>query len=651
MSERLAALSTVFAGVPGVVWELAPVPNAPTPDVAVTFVSDFAETLLGYPPSKWTSTQAFWLEVVHEEDRARTQQEIRALVESQTSGVVQFRWVRSDGAVLWVVTFASTVNDDEGSRLRAFTFDITAYRRVIQRLATQNAVTAILADSPNIEAAAIPILRAIGESLEWEMGAFWTRDAHAQRLRNAGLWMSRTTSEGEFVHRTRDATFGSAEGLPGRVWAQGAPCWIPDVIADDNFARADAAVGDGLHAAFAFPIVLGAEVLGVLEFFSRRILEPDTELLEMTAGIGAQVGQFIERKRAESAVHESERMLRHILESALDAVISMDAKGVVTAWNPQATATFGWLESEAIGQRVSELIIPEPHRVDHERGLRIAAATGEGPVIGNRIEIEALHKDGRTIPVELTVTAVRGGAEWTFSAFMRDISAVRLRDQRKDDFLAFASHELRSPLTTVNGMAKWLAKQSLPEISDDARDAIDTLSSESDRLVQMVDLFLDLTRIDSDRLTMELDEIDLGEVVQEEAELLKTRHPDVAVETNVTEEPVRTQSDPIRLRQVLVNLLDNAAKYGGPDGRIIVSLVRNGDAATITVSDSGPGLAPEHLPHIFDRFYRAPGQHQKGLGIGLFVSSEIVEKLGGRITARNGANGGAMFEVVLPLVA
>ena len=648
MSERTAALSKVFAGVPGVVWEIVGAPDA---GLSVVFVSAFARSLLGYPTEQWLSAPSFWLDIVHEEDRERTQREVQALLDSGKSGVIQFRWVKADGSVLWVVTFAKRVDDGDGPRLRAFTFDISIYRRVVQRLGTQNAITSILAQSSDIDAAAVPILGAIGASLEWDMGAFWARDRHASVLRNVGIWTSRSLHESEFARSSRESTFGRAEGLPGRVWAEATACWIPDVTHDTNFSRADAAAREGLHAAFAFPIVLGGDVLGVVEFFSRRILEPELELLEMTSGIGAQIGQFIERKRAENAVHDSERTLLHILESALDAVIGMDANGIVTAWNSQASATFGWTEREALGQRVSELIIPEDRRADHDRGLRLAASTGEGAVIGRRIEIEGLHKDGRTFPVELAVTATRSPSAWIFTAFVRDISAIRQRDQRKDDFLAFASHELRSPLTTVNGMAKWLVKQPLPGLSDDERDAIETLSSESDRLVQMVDLFLDLTRIDSDRLTMDLDALDLGELVQEEAELLKTRYPDVTVETDVSLEPIITQSDAIRLRQVLVNLLDNAAKYGGVDGRISVSLASDDRTATITVADNGPGLDPEHLPHIFDRFYRAPGQHQKGLGIGLFVSSEIIEKLGGRISARNGSNGGAAFDVRLPLRA
>ena len=645
---RAGALGRLFAGVPGVVWEL---PGRPADGMPASFVSSFTRTLLGYEPEQWLGTAGFWLSVVHPEDRERALSEADAIFDHGGSGVIQCRWLANDGRVLWIVTFANALDEDDARRFRAFSFDITPYRRAVQRLATQNAITTVLAESADIEAAAKPLLRAVGESLDWEVGGFWLVDQHAGVLRCVDTWSLPRFERGGFIREMRETAFSSGQGLPGRVWSLRKPAWIPDVTRDDNFARAKLAVEDRLHAGFAFPIVLGGDVLGVAEFFSHRILEPDRELLQMTAGIGAQIGQFVERRRAEKSLRDSERTLRQVLDSALDAVIGIDADGMIQAWNQQAATTFGWTAEAAIGRRLSELIIPERFRDAHEHGLTEARRTGEGRVIGRRIEIEAIDKDGNEFPVELAITSTRAGAAYTFNAFARDISARRHRDQMKDDFLAFASHELRSPLTTVSGLAKWLEKQTLvaEPLTEDARGAIETLSAESERLVQMVELFLDLTRIDSDRLVMEMDTVDLPELLMEEAALVSARHPHVDVQVVLGEPELMISSDAIRLRQVLVNLLDNAAKYAGAAPHVTVTLERQPVSAVISVADDGPGLNDEDLPRIFDRFYRSPGHAQKGLGIGLFVSKEIVEKLGGSIVACRSATGGAEFRVTLPL--
>lgn len=646
--ERADALRRAFAGVPGVVWEL---PGRPSTTAPVVFVNAFAERLLGFPRDRWLSEPAFWLAVIHPEDRERALHEAEAIFDSGTSGVIQCRWITNDSMALWVVTFANALPDGGASRFRAFSFDITPYRRAVRRLAAQNAVTTILAESADIEVAAKPLLRSVAESLDWEVGAFWLVDRHAGVIRCVDIWALPQFEQGEFVQRTAATTMAIGEGLPGRVWSTGKPAWLPDVTRDDNFPPADVAIADGLHAAVAFPILLSGEVLGVAEFFSHRIIEPDREILELIGGIGAQVGQFVERKRAERSLREREHTLRDVLDSALDAVIGMDSDGIVRSWNEQAAATFGWPAREAIGARLSDLIIPERYRGDHKRGLAHARQTGEGKVIGRRIEIEATAKDGREFPVELAVTSTQAGQSYSFNAFVRDISSRRRQDQMKDDFLAFASHELRSPLTTVSGLAKWLEKQAMvaEPLSEDARGAIEMLSSESERLVHMVELFLDLTRIDSDRLVMEMDSVDLAALVDEEAALVSTRHPHVAVTLALGDAETTINSDAIRLRQVLVNLFDNAAKYGGEAPQVLVTLERQPTSAVISVADDGPGLLDEDLPRIFDRFYRSSGHHQKGLGIGLFVSREIVEKLGGSIVACRSASGGAEFRVTLPL--
>src|SRR5262249_20394565 len=156
-----------------------------------------------------------------------------------------------------------------------------------------------LADSHSLAEAAPGILREVCEGLRWDFGALWRVDPLAKVMRCVDLWNNGEKSSGAFATASRKATFKSGSGLPGRIWPNGQPLWIPDVVPDKNFPRAKIAAKNGLHSAFAFPIRLATQVLGAMEFFSHEIRQPDTEILEMFAAIGSQIGQFIQRTEAE----------------------------------------------------------------------------------------------------------------------------------------------------------------------------------------------------------------------------------------------------------------------------------------------------------------------------------------------------------------
>jgi len=175
---------------------------------------------------------------------------------------------------------------------------IAERRTAERRRAADYGVAQVLAESPTLEVAAPRILRVIGDCLQWDIGAIWTIvDGNALRCRE--VWHAPGVSAPRFRQATFERTFERAVGLPGRVWSTGGPAWIADVVGDPNLPRAPVAAAEGLHAAFGFPIRLGNEVLGVMEFFSREIRQPDADLLQMFASVGAQIGQFLDRRRTE----------------------------------------------------------------------------------------------------------------------------------------------------------------------------------------------------------------------------------------------------------------------------------------------------------------------------------------------------------------
>jgi signal transduction histidine kinase len=206
-------------------------------------------------------------------------------------------------------------------------------------------------------------------------------------------------------------------------------------------------------------------------------------------------------------------------------------------------------------------------------------------------------------------------------------------------------------LTAVSAMAQFLARRASSDptsFDGPSLEAIETLAEETERMVRMVETFLDLARIESGRLVVEREPVDLVELVGAEAELTRRIAPQVELQVD-TPLAFPALTDEVRLRQVLRNLLDNAAKHAGPNPRVQLRLLLGEGEARIEVSDDGPGIPAEALPHIFDRLYRASNVQSQGLGAGLFITREIVERLGGTISVTSAPEAGATFTVRLPL--
>ncbi|MCC2668806.1 MAG: domain S-box [Armatimonadetes bacterium] len=364
------------------------------------------------------------------------------------------------------------------------------------------------------------------------------------------------------------------------------------------------------------------------------------------------------------ALEVQARRLAAIVASSDDAIVSKDLNGVVQSWNQAAERIFGYTAEEMIGQPIVILVPPDRPNEEPEilrrivQGLRV-----------DHFQTERVRKDGRRIDVSVTISPIRDttGRIIGASKIARDISVqqelqreLQLRvealaeaDRRKDEFLAMLAHELRNPLSPLTTAARIIQRVGADSPILLRQQAV--IERQVRHMARLLEDLLDVSRITRGKVTLRLQELDLVQVVRGAVEACRPtvdeRRHSLAV--LLPEGPLRISADPVRLEQVICNLLLNAAKYTEPGGRIVVRLDVAGASARLSVRDTGLGITAEFLPSVFDLFAQAErnlDRSQGGLGIGLTLVRRLVEMHGGTVEARSeGLGQGSEFVVILPI--
>jgi len=498
----------------------------------------------------------------------------------------------------------------------------------------ERAVALTLAETVSAAETYPNVLAAIGEALGWPLGAVWERNASGTALRCVAVWQAPGEDTNSFRALTEELELVPGVGLPGRVVSKGETAWISDVTLDPNFPRAPAALYAGLRAAFCFPIRSAGAILGAMEFYCRDVLEPDAELLSSAAVVGSQVGQFVVRRQAEDAVRESEARNRAILDSALDAVITIDDRGRVIEFNRAAERIFGHSAQTAVGRDMASLIVPPSLRETHRRGLARYLETGVPAVLDRRLELIGMRADGSEFPVELTITRIGLPGPPTFTGYVRDIT------ERKA-----AEEELRASRARIVEAADTERRRLERNLHDGAQQHLVSLALRLRNAAECLD--------DDPAAAHELLDqagVELAVAIEELRELARGLHPAVlserglrpALEGLASRSPVRVEivdvpearlPDAVEVAAyyVVAEALTNVAKHADAE-RIAVRVEVDGDDAIVEVSDDGVGGV------------------ELDAGGGLLGLTDRVEALGGRVLIYSPPGDGTTVRARIPVV-
>jgi PAS domain S-box-containing protein len=525
--------------------------------------------------------------------------------------------------------------------------DISERNRVRAQLEVQNAVARVLADAVNLDQSIPEILQALCNNLDWELSEFWAVDPEQNILAFNFAWSLPGFDLRSFLDISQHTRIHPGEGLAGRVWQRAGAIHVADISHEENFVRRTEVEALSLKTAVGFPIRSREAVIGVFTLFSLRTRHVDEELLSMLNTVGAQIGQFIARKRAEQQISESEDRYHYLFENSADLILTFAPDGSILHLNATWLRTLGYSREDLMKMRIFDIVAPEDQE-SCQALIEHALTTGSL----NKVELTFKTRDGRLVIVEGSINCRYGvaGVEYC-NAIFQDVTKRREVDRMKNEFISVVSHELRTPLTSIRGSLGLLAGGALRKDPEKAERMLDIALKNTERLVRLINDILDIEKIESGKISLDIQPLDAADLVMQASATMHAMAEANHVRMEVRPARGTVYADRDRMLQTLTNLLSNAIKFSPPENRISIISEPRDTGLLIRVRDQGRGIPHHKLQTIFERFQQVDASDSRdkgGTGLGLAICRSIVQQHGGAIWVDSTEGLGSEFFVLLP---
>lgn len=559
----------------------------------------------------------------------------------------------SDGSFLPVRILSSPLVIDGQVKGAVVSFeDITALKRAERRSTAQYSVTRALAQSDSVEEAAAKIIESICIHIGWDVGAMWIYDEAANRLRFVQMWHSRGLELEGFEEECRQHDGLEQLSSHGNAFSENAPLWISHSEGEHNPYFLSVAARNGLNTAFAFPIRNEDTCIGVIELYSGEVQEPNIDLLHMLDALGRQFGQFIERKRVERRLKESEELFSQLADNINEvfwvATPSLD-RGLFVS--PAYQEVWGFSREEILKNPAVYLnaVVQEDRQkvIDHVKPENMGAS-------GSEIEYRMIGADGDLRWIWSRVFPIKDeyGSIVRLCGIAHDITERKEVEKRVSEFYSTVSHELRTPLTSIRASLGLIEGGLAGAITEKTGQLVRIARNESDRLIRLINDILDIRKIEAGRLELKREEVlpvDLVKTTIDGARAVASENRINLVSEVKAAECLVCDRD--RIVQVLTNLVSNAIKFSPQDSTVVVEAERTEHCFRFSVSDSGPGIPEDQKHRLFGLFQQLDASDSRpkgGTGLGLAISKTIIEQHGGEIGVNSRPGQGSKFWFELP---
>jgi PAS domain S-box-containing protein len=539
-------------------------------------------------------------------------------------------------------------------------------KRVEQRVRVQYEITQVLAELETLEVATPKILRTICDGLEWEFGELWIHDDALDVMRCIDIWCHADQME-EFAEYSRSLTFTLGVGFVGQIWQEKQPIWIANLNQiRDRCLRTEVAEQVNLKSAIGLPVLQGDTVAGVMVFFSQSVRTKDPRTVQTLTAVGSLIGQYIQRKQAESGVRHAEEQYRSIFENSTEGIFQTTEEGQFASVNPALVRIYGYDSAAELVTQLSDVgtqLYVDPNR----RTQFVAEMTRHDRV--SEFESQVYRKDGSVMWISESAVAVRDaeGQLLNYVGTVQNISdrkrtaeelykakeAAEEASQSKSQFLANMSHELRTPLNAIIGYSEMLQEDAADFGYDDILPDLEKIRTAGKHLLALINDILDISKIEAGKMDLYLESFEIAPLVQE---IETTIRPLIAKNENELKVACDRDlgcihADLTKVRQVLFNLLSNASKFTD-HGMIALEVSQQDNFIVFAVSDTGIGMTPEQTVRLFAAFTQADASTTRkygGTGLGLAISQRFCQMMGGEIAVSSEVGRGSTFTVRLPI--